>query len=266
MIEIEDNAERCGLLSFSLLSQNHQKWRSIWECVPVSLSLVQNHRNAPVQHQSATYPKSCVFWVFLFSLRQTKSYGDLMKCPCLSLCLRIIKSCNGPLHVRLWLFCGGSDQKIKMRCSCLFCLFLFSLKMTKHRRGVSHVSVALSVSKSSKRRVQPAMLVSGSSVAEMTKKIGSHQSMCSLSFSLFFLKKTKNGCGAPNVSPALSLFQNYQKQNQHAMCRPGASVAEMTQRRRQKFHVFSLFLASLSLKYQTTIAESSWVLCFLPRE
>lgn len=38
MIEIEDNAERCGLLSFSLLSQNHQKWRSTWRCVPVSLS------------------------------------------------------------------------------------------------------------------------------------------------------------------------------------------------------------------------------------
>jgi hypothetical protein len=110
------------------------------------------------------------------------------------------------------------------------------------------------------------MSVSGSSVAEMNKKIRSHRLMLSLSFSLFFLKRTKDVLAAAYVSPALSLFQNYQHHNQHAMCRSGASVAEMTQRRRQKFHVSSAFLASLSLKYQTTIAESSWVLCFLPRE
>jgi len=187
---------------------------------------------------------------------------------CLSLCLKSIKIGPFTSYVRFWLFCGRSDQNAKRRCSYLFCLslFLFYLKKTKNVPAAAYVSLTLSLSQNHQN--WESKMPCGF-LALLWRGWPNHQMnclMCSLPFSLFFLKRTKNKRGASDVSLAFSLSQNYQKHNQHAMCRPGASVAEMTQRRRQKSYVFSVFLAFLSLKYQTTIAKPSWVLCFLPRE
>ena len=131
MIEIEDNAERCGLLSFSLLSQNHQKLLRHGDVSP-SLSLVQDHRNAPVQHQTLCAQYDVFSGSFSSLSKITKSVDGYARWVSVSVCLKVLKIGPFTEYVRFWLFCGGRDQKAKRMCSCLFCLSL-SLLSQKHQ-------------------------------------------------------------------------------------------------------------------------------------